>query len=106
LGRVYLSEPKVALFDEISMGLAPIVVDEIFAALGRFAAEGISMLLVEQYVNRALAMSDQVYLLNQGTVTYSGPPSALDEAAVMREYLGSETVAAAATGESGAGSRA
>jgi len=93
LSRVYLSEPRVVLFDEVSMGLAPIVVDEIFEALARFAAQGIAMLVVEQYVSRALAMSDHVYLLNQGTVTFSGAPSDLDEEAVMREYLGSDVAA-------------
>jgi branched-chain amino acid transport system ATP-binding protein len=91
LSRVFLSEPKVVLFDEISMGLSPIVVDEIFDTLKRLAADGVAMLLVEQYVSRALAMSDHVYLLNQGVITFSGQSTELSEAAVMRDYLGSNS---------------
>ena len=70
------------------MGLAPLIVDEIFEALRQLASTGVSMLLVEQYVTRALEMSDSVVLLNKGKVAYDGPPSGLDEAALLEGYLG------------------
>jgi branched-chain amino acid transport system ATP-binding protein len=78
----------VVLLDEVSMGLAPLVVEQIFETLERLAKEGISLLLVEQYVHRALEMCSHVYLLNRGTITYDGPPAGLDDDAVMRGYLG------------------
>jgi branched-chain amino acid transport system ATP-binding protein len=90
LARAYLSGPSVVLLDEVSMGLAPKIVDEIFQALGRLSDAGVALLLVEQYVNRALEMADQVVLLDRGSVTFAGPPSALDENAVLRGYLGVE----------------
>ncbi len=89
LARAYITEPRVILLDEVSMGLAPQVVEDVFAALAhRLAATGVAMLLVEQYVTRAMAMADRVVLLNRGTVAYDGPPSELDEQAVLRGYLG------------------
>jgi branched-chain amino acid transport system ATP-binding protein len=88
LARAYVTEPKIILLDEVSMGLAPRVVDEVFQALHDLARTGVAMLLVEQYVTRALEMADQVVLLDKGTVSYDGPPSGLDEEAVLRGYLG------------------
>ena len=88
LARAYVTEPKVILLDEVSMGLAPRVVDEMFQALSTLALTGTAMLIVEQYVTRAMAMADSVVLLNKGTITYDGPPSELDEQAVLQGYLG------------------
>jgi branched-chain amino acid transport system ATP-binding protein len=88
LARAYITEPKVILLDEVSMGLAPQVLDTVFQALRTLAATGVAMLLVEQYVTRAMAMADFVVLLNKGTVAYEGLPSELDEQAVLRGYLG------------------
>jgi branched-chain amino acid transport system ATP-binding protein len=93
LARAYVTEPKIILLDEVSMGLAPIVVDEMFAALQLLADAGIAMLLVEQYVTRAMEMADAVVLLNKGTVSFDGPPSELDEQAVLRGYLGFDAMA-------------
>lgn len=90
LARAYLAEPKVVLLDEVSMGLAPKVVDEIFQSLQALAAAGLTLLLVEQFVTRALAMSDTVHLLNSGRLTFSGPPGELDEAEVLAGYLGAD----------------
>ena len=90
VARCYLCSPSVVLLDEVSMGLAPRIVDQIFDALMHLVSQGISILLVEQYVNRALEMASSVYLLNRGEIAYSGPASDLDEATVMRGYLGSE----------------
>ena len=88
LARAFLSNPEVVLLDEVSMGLAPKIVDEIFQALGRLSDGGAALLIVEQYVNRALEMADQVVLLDRGSVSFAGPPSELDESAVLRGYLG------------------
>ena len=88
LARAYVTEPRVVLLDEVSMGLAPKVVDDIFAFIRLLAATGASLLLVEQYVSRALELADHVYVLNRGRVTYSGPPADLDEENVLTGYLG------------------
>jgi branched-chain amino acid transport system ATP-binding protein len=88
LARCYLTSPRVVLLDEVSMGLAPKVVDEIFAAIVALAAGGAALVLVEQYVNRALELASRAVLLDRGTVSYTGPTSDLDEAAVLRGYLG------------------
>ena len=90
LARAWLAEPSYVLLDEVSMGLAPIVVDEIFQALETLRGTGAGLLLVEQYVDRALAMADSVYLLDRGRVTYAGPAAALDRASVLASYLGGE----------------
>jgi branched-chain amino acid transport system ATP-binding protein len=72
LVRAYLTSPRLVLVDEASMGLAPVVVDKIFEFLGDIAASGTALLLVEQYVSRALALASQVYLLNKGSVVFAG----------------------------------
>ena len=90
LARAYIADPKVWLLDEVSMGLAPKIVDEIFEFLGRVAREGASLLLVEQYVTRALALADYVYLLNRGQVAYRGEPSELADEDVFARYLGTD----------------
>jgi branched-chain amino acid transport system ATP-binding protein len=91
LARAYLANPAVVLLDEVSMGLAPKVVDEIFEALRKLADTGVALLLVEQYVTRALAMADRVVLLDRGQVAFTGVPGELDEQAVLRRYLGVST---------------
>jgi branched-chain amino acid transport system ATP-binding protein len=88
LARAYVTEPRVVLLDEVSMGLAPKIVDDIFAFIERLARTGASLLLVEQYVTRALALADHVYVLNRGRVTFSGAPSEVDEENVLAGYLG------------------
>ena len=75
------------------MGLAPNVVDDIFVFLGRLAAEGAALLLVEQYVTRALELADYVYMINRGTLAFAGEPSELDEEDVFQTYLGTEAKA-------------
>jgi branched-chain amino acid transport system ATP-binding protein len=90
VARAYVTNPRVILLDELSMGLAPRVVDELFQALRTLAASGTAMLMVEQYVTRAMAMADVIVLLSKGTVSYDGPPSELDQQAVLQGYLGVE----------------
>jgi branched-chain amino acid transport system ATP-binding protein len=88
LARAYVTEPRVVLLDEVSMGLAPKIVDDIFAFIGLLARTGASLLLVEQYVSRALELADHVYVMSRGRVTFSGPPADLDEENVLAGYLG------------------
>ena len=90
LARAWLANPSVVLLDEVSMGLAPRVVDEIFIALRQLAATGTALLLVEQFVDRALEMADRVTLLQRGVVTFEGPAGELDRDAVLQGYLGVE----------------
>ena len=90
LARAYVANPKVMLLDEVSMGLAPKIVDEIFVFLDRLAHEGSSLLLVEQYVTRALGLADYVYLMNRGAIAYCAEPSELADEDVFARYLGSE----------------
>ena len=87
LARAYLSNPSVILLDEVSMGLAPKIVDEIFEFLHRLSEAGAALLLVEQYVTRALAVADYVYMLNKGQVTFCGEPGELNDDDVFASYL-------------------
>ena len=89
IGRAMMGNPKVLLLDEPSQGLAPIIVDQIFLLFGSLRAEGVSMLLVEQDVGRALEVSDQAFVLEKGSITKSGPASALLNDDFVREaFLG------------------
>jgi branched-chain amino acid transport system ATP-binding protein len=88
LGRTYTSNAAVVLLDEVSLGLAPKIVDEIFDFLEDFSAQGAALLLVEQYVQRALALADYVYMLDRGRVTFAGEPGELDTDEVFRSYVG------------------
>ena len=88
LVRAYVANPKLVLVDEASLGLAPLVVNAIFEFIERIAAEGVSLLIVEQYINRALALASVVYLLHQGQIVYSGPAEGLDEERVFALYAG------------------
>jgi branched-chain amino acid transport system ATP-binding protein len=90
LARAYLAKPTYVFLDEVSMGLAPRIVDEIFHFLRRLADEGVALLLVEQYVVRALGIADFVFILNQGTIAFAGEPGELDEAEVFRNYVGAD----------------
>jgi branched-chain amino acid transport system ATP-binding protein len=91
LSRCFLADPKVVLLDEVSMGLAPAIVDVIFQALRRLADSGVALLLVEQYVARALEMADVAYLLDRGTVGFHGPSTELDADDLMRRYAGASS---------------
>jgi branched-chain amino acid transport system ATP-binding protein len=93
LVRAYVANPKLVLVDEASLGLAPLVVDAIFEFIERIAGEGVSLLLVEQYVTRALDLASYVYLINQGEIAYAGPSDGLDEERVFALYTGESTTA-------------
>jgi branched-chain amino acid transport system ATP-binding protein len=89
LGRAMMSDPRVLLLDEPSLGLAPVVVDTLFDALEAIQATGVSILLVEQNVTRALAISQRGYLLSDGAIVRSGTAAELlADPQVQRVCLG------------------
>src|SRR5690606_12860417 len=93
IGRALMAQPKLLLLDEPSLGLAPVVIDEVFAAIETINAGGVGVLLVEQDVERALAASDRAYLLAEGRIVTSGPPARLRESPKVRcGGLGQSTV--------------
>jgi branched-chain amino acid transport system ATP-binding protein len=91
LARAYLSGAQVVLVDEASLGLAPLVVDAIFEFLGQLAGRGMALLLVEQYVNRALALADTAYVMNKGEIVFCGASSQLNEDKIFALYSGEAT---------------
>jgi branched-chain amino acid transport system ATP-binding protein len=99
ISRSYLASPAIVLLDEVSMGLAPKVVEQIFEALGRLAGAGTALLVVEQYITRALDMADRVILLERGRVTFSGTPDELQQDAILRGYFGADIGATAKGGQ-------
>ena len=88
LARCFLRTPRVVLLDEVSMGLAPLVIDEIFASLRTLAGQGIALIIVEQYVDRALDLADQVHVLRRGSTVFRGSPNEIDRAELVERYLG------------------
>jgi branched-chain amino acid transport system ATP-binding protein len=87
LSRAFLANPRVLLMDEISMGLAPVIVQELFDSVERLKARGQTMLIVEQYLTYALRLADICYVLNKGRVTFVGEPSELEDADLTSGYL-------------------
>jgi len=89
IGRALMAAPRLLLLDEPSLGLAPVVVDEVFEAIESINATGVGVLLVEQDVERALDVSARAYLLGEGRVVAEGPSAQLrSNAAVRRSVLG------------------
>lgn len=79
LAKVLAAPPRLLVVDELSLGLAPIVVDEVFATLARIREAGTSLLIVEQHVGKALSLADRAVLLTKGSVTYEGPVDELGD---------------------------
>jgi branched-chain amino acid transport system ATP-binding protein len=88
VARAYLANPEVVLLDEVSLGLAPKIIDEIFAFLTRLAELGTALLLVEQYVARALDIADFVFIMNHGTISFAGEAREADGEAIFASYVG------------------
>jgi len=89
MARAVMLNPDVVLLDEPSMGLAPILVEEVFRIIGRLKERGVTMLLVEQFAAAALAVADYGYVLENGRISVHGPAAKLrDDPAVKAAYLG------------------
>lgn len=88
LSRAYLAHPKVVLVDEASLGLAPKAVEVIYEALGQLVRLGLSLVVVEQYVHKALEIADIVYVLNRGSVQHVGRAEEIDADEIYQSYLG------------------
>ncbi|MEM7533343.1 MAG: ABC transporter ATP-binding protein [Chloroflexota bacterium] len=90
IARALMSRPKILLMDEPSLGLAPLIVQEIFDLITELNAEGTTIFLVEQNANMALQVAHKFYLLEQGQVTFGGTPDEMEEnTLIQRAYLGS-----------------
>jgi branched-chain amino acid transport system ATP-binding protein len=88
-GRALMTNPKILLMDEPSMGLSPILVKEIFRIIGKLHQQGITILLVEQNARMALSVSDRAYVLETGAIVMSGTASQLmEDDKVRKAYLG------------------
>jgi branched-chain amino acid transport system ATP-binding protein len=88
IGRALMSNPELLLCDEISLGLAPVVIRDIYAALPRIRAAGAAVVIVEQDIGRALAVADRVYCMMEGRVTLTGRPAGITRDAIHAAYFG------------------
>ncbi len=88
VGRAMMSEPKLILCDEISLGLAPLIIKDIYKRLRQINDEGITIILVEQDIKRSLKAANHAYILLEGKVVLEGEPSLLTEEQVKKAYFG------------------
>jgi len=89
IGRALMSRPRLIIFDEISLGLAPVVMDQLYAALAALRAAGLTMLIVEQDVQRALDLADEVHVMEHGRIALSGTATQIRDNPVLRHlYIG------------------
>lgn len=89
LARAFAAEPELLLLDEISMGLAPSITEKLFESIREAAASGVSMLLIEQYVDAALDLADYCYVLDKGEIVDVGQAEDLQSSnALAAAYLG------------------
>jgi branched-chain amino acid transport system ATP-binding protein len=94
IARALMARPKLLLLDEPSLGLSPLVVHDLFAAIRRISADGITILLVEQNVATAMQIAQRVYVLEEGRIAAEGTPETLMvRPEIRRAYLGSDLVA-------------
>ncbi|MDP9812057.1 branched-chain amino acid transport system ATP-binding protein [Rhizobium tibeticum] len=90
IGRALMSNPDVLLCDEISLGLAPVVVRDIYAAFPRIRETGAAIIIVEQDIAQALKVANRVYCMMEGRITLSGKPCDLDRDAIHKAYFGAD----------------
>jgi branched-chain amino acid transport system ATP-binding protein len=88
IGRALMSNPRLLLCDEISLGLAPIVIKDIYARLPQLTAEGVTLIVVEQDIVQALAAARHVCCLQEGRIALQGPPASLTREAISAAYFG------------------
>ncbi|MCA0927622.1 ABC transporter ATP-binding protein [Ruegeria profundi] len=92
IGRALMSNPRVLLCDEISLGLAPVVIKDIYAAVPRIQDAGASLIVVEQDIGQAMKVSDRVYCMMEGRVTLEGAADTLSREAIHDAYFGGATI--------------
>ncbi|MEL7099123.1 MAG: ABC transporter ATP-binding protein [Pseudomonadota bacterium] len=88
IGRALMSNPEVLLCDELSLGLAPVVIKDIYAALPRIREAGASVIVVEQDIGQALKVASRVYCMMEGRITLTGTPDELSREAIHAAYFG------------------
>ncbi|MEO0487834.1 MAG: ABC transporter ATP-binding protein [Pseudomonadota bacterium] len=88
IGRALMSNPDLILFDEISLGLAPVIIKSIYEALPGIVGEGMSAVIVEQDISKALSVSDRVYCLQEGRVTLESASATVSREAISHAYFG------------------
>lgn len=88
IGRALMSNPRVLLCDEISLGLAPVVIRDIYKAVPKIQEAGASLIVVEQDIGQAMQVADRVYCMMEGRVTLSGTPDELSREAIHDAYFG------------------
>jgi len=91
IGRALMSNPEILLCDELSLGLAPVVIKDIYAAFTRIRASGMAIVVVEQDIAQALKVADRVYCMMEGRITLTGRPADLDRAEIHAAYFGAES---------------
>ncbi|HWK67983.1 MAG TPA: ABC transporter ATP-binding protein [Rhizobiaceae bacterium] len=88
IGRALMSNPRVLLCDEVSLGLAPVVVKDIYSAFPKIRASGASVVIIEQDIGQALKVADRVYCMMEGRVTLTGTPASLSREDIHAAYFG------------------
>jgi branched-chain amino acid transport system ATP-binding protein len=88
IGRALMSNPRLLLCDEISLGLAPVVINDIYAAIPSIKQNGAAIVIVEQDIGRALQVADRIYCLQEGRITLQGRPAELTREAIQEAYFG------------------
>ncbi len=89
MARALMADPKLLMIDEMSLGLAPVIVDQLLAILADIRAQGVTVLLVEQDVFAAFSVADRAYVMETGRIVREGPVSELaNDSAVREAYLG------------------
>jgi branched-chain amino acid transport system ATP-binding protein len=88
IARALMANPRLLMLDEVSLGLAPIVVGQLYRAIPAIAAAGITILLVEQSIEQALAASSRVCCLLEGRIVLTGRPAELTRDAIVQAYFG------------------
>jgi branched-chain amino acid transport system ATP-binding protein len=92
LARAYLAAPSILLVDELSIGLAPVAIDALMESVQQIASTGVTLLLVEQYIDRILHLADTVYLMARGQMRWTGTPATLEQSGMLEAYLGSSEI--------------
>jgi branched-chain amino acid transport system ATP-binding protein len=88
IGRALMSNPRLLLLDEVSLGLAPVVIEQIYAALPAITSQGTTVLIVEQDVNQSMKVADRVQCLLEGRTVLEGAPAGLSREAIASAYFG------------------